>query len=424
MKRAEEYRVDIPTTGEVIRLQHILPESAPGGSLTEGQARTLAHETLKTLFRLDPDVLKEISAVASKLPARQDWTFTFSDPKNYPVKEGQARIVILLTGDQLADAYRYIFVPEEWGRRETSRANIADLILICCWGFLVLGLLVAVIMSIVRWSRRQFSVPTFLFFFAVSVIVQILSYLNHWPVALSNLSTAEPVTHQLFKIIAGGLVSILLQSSFIALVLGYIQTAIPLKAAIQPGNLWIRGVSVALIFSGLFALLNHFVAPSLAPRFADYGHWSTYVPLVDSALGAVPGLINVAAMILLYFVFADRMTASWSRKKLLAFFFFLLLGLSLAGLEGIESIRYWVLSGLFTGFLLWGIYFLVVRFGLLCLVFSAGTVVILGAIKQAVYRPFPHAVLAGLIQIGAVCVLSYWSFKKLGRQVASRDVSD
>ena len=258
VKRAEEYHVDIGSTGEVVRLQHILPESAPGDSLTEPQARTLAHESLRRSLRLEPDGLKEISAVSAKLPARMDWTFTFSDPKNYPLKEGQARTVILLAGNELADAYSYIFVPEEWERRETARSNITDLIVICCWALLLLGFLVAGITAIVHWSRRKFPVSTFLFFFAVSALAQILSHVNHWPVTLSNLSTAEPVTHQLFKTITGGLVSILLQSSFVALVLGYVQTKLSEKTMFQPETLWIRGVSVALIFSGLFALLNHF----------------------------------------------------------------------------------------------------------------------------------------------------------------------
>ncbi len=142
------------------------------------------------------------------------------------------------------------------------------------------------------------------------------------------------MTHQLFKTITGGLVSILLQSSFVALVLGYLQTKLSEKNMYHPDTLWIRGVSVALIFSGLIALLNHFSAPSLAPRYADYAHWSAYVPLLDSALGAVSQLINSIAMILLYFMFADRLSASWSRKKLVTFFFFLILGLSLDGLTG------------------------------------------------------------------------------------------
>ncbi len=121
-KRAEEYHVDIGASGEVIRFQHILPEKAPGDSLPEAQARALAHESLRAALRLEPDGLKEISAVPGKLPARTDWTFTFSDPKKYPLKEGQARTVILLAGKELADAYFYIFVPEEWERRETARS--------------------------------------------------------------------------------------------------------------------------------------------------------------------------------------------------------------------------------------------------------------------------------------------------------------
>ncbi|MFN8007294.1 MAG: CPBP family intramembrane glutamic endopeptidase [Terriglobia bacterium] len=415
VQRAEEYNVEIGASGIVTRLHHTLPESAPGASLSEGEARVLAQEALKSQFQMMPETLKEISAESAKLPSRQDWTFTFSDPNHFPLKEGQARTVILVAGKEIADFYGYIFVPEEWERKETSRANILDLIVICCWAILLVGLLVAGIMGIVHWSRRRFPVGTFVSFFVILALAQILGRLNHWPATLANLSTAEPVSHQLFKSIAGSLVSILLQSAFMALVLGFIQTRLAACPVYDVRNLWKRGVCLALAVTGLIAILNRFIEPSLAPRFASYSQWSTYVPIVDGALAAVHLVINSLAMILFYFVTADRLTSCGIRRKLLGFVIFLVLGLSLAGLQDLETVSYWAMAGIFMGLCLWGGYLLVARFGLICLVYSVGTIFALSTVIQMAYHAFPHAIPAGIIQIITIALLCSWSAKKLGR---------
>ena len=232
------------------------------------------------------------------------------------------------------------------------------------------------------------------------------------------------MSHQFLKIIAGSLISILLQSASIALVLGYVQTWITSKT-LQPLDLWLKGISIALIFSGALALLDRLIAPSLSPQFAEYGQLGSYLPVFGSALSVIHVLVNGIAIVLLFFVFADRFTATGSKRGILGILFFLLLGLSLAGLEEIDSVRYWAVSGVIAGFLLWGIYRFVARFGLLCLAVSVATVIILGAIVQAAYRPFPYAVLADLIQILTVCGLTYWSIRKLsGQQIRPTAMSD
>ena len=73
VERAEEYNVAIVRDGQVIRVQHQLPESAPGPSLAEDAARQIARQAVESYFHLAPTSLREVSAVASKVPKRSDW---------------------------------------------------------------------------------------------------------------------------------------------------------------------------------------------------------------------------------------------------------------------------------------------------------------------------------------------------------------
>src|SRR5262249_24617527 len=78
--RAEEYQVLIDGSGRVFRIAHDLPESKPGKNLTEEEARVLARNAMDPFNSPGEGhhpALQEISADASKKPARTDWTFVF-----------------------------------------------------------------------------------------------------------------------------------------------------------------------------------------------------------------------------------------------------------------------------------------------------------------------------------------------------------
>ena len=109
--RAEEYNIFVNPSGNIERIAHQLPESRAGQTLSESQARKIAHNVLKTDYQLEPEKLDEISAVSEKLPERLDWMFTFRNQTAYPPLpnnefQGQARIAIHIAGNEVVDHYR------------------------------------------------------------------------------------------------------------------------------------------------------------------------------------------------------------------------------------------------------------------------------------------------------------------------------
>src|SRR5207237_1819070 len=152
---------------------HNLPEARPGPNLSEDEARQIALAALgEAQARAererdsakpqgkpaaptnDGSGLKEISADASKKPARTDWTFVFKDTHDYGLPEGEPRVSIEIGGDQVVDLARFIYVPEDWLRNERKQQNIHGILRTICTDLLVGLVLGASIVGIVHWSRH------------------------------------------------------------------------------------------------------------------------------------------------------------------------------------------------------------------------------------------------------------------------------
>jgi hypothetical protein len=416
VERTEEYNVAIVRDRDVVRVRHQLPESLPGANLAEVDARRVAHEALRTRFQLDPAHLQEVSAVASKLPKRTDWTFTFSDPRGYPLKEGQGRVAITMAGDQVADAHRFVFVPEEWQRKERSDRNMSELIRIACWAFLGLGLFAAGVLAVIQWSRRNFSTSVFLQVLLLVFVFEILYGWNQWPSVRANFSTSEPLSHQLMTTIAGALVGALLQALLLALVVGYLARMIPRSVNASSLHGWIRGASVALALAGVAAGLARWFGPDLSPEFADYRSAAAYLPWISLSLSGTQTWVVATAVMLLAFGMLERISQAGNRRRGVTLILCIILGLVLSGTEAVETVGYWFLSGSLFGLMLWLVYQYVLRSHLAVVPIGVGITLILSAVVEAAYGAYPLAWLCSLFCVLTLVVLAHWGQKRLFEQ--------
>src|SRR5262249_20027697 len=150
-ERAENWTVRLAADGTVQSVSHDLPEARPGASLDESAARERAKRAVVQRFAIDAGVLKEVSAVPSKLPQRTDWVVTYADTsRTFP--KGELRLSTRLAGDEVAETRRFVFVPEEWERSDRNAQTIASII---GGGTLLLGavaLVAGMIVSVVSCS--------------------------------------------------------------------------------------------------------------------------------------------------------------------------------------------------------------------------------------------------------------------------------
>ncbi len=412
-ERAEEFQVFVAGAGHVYRLRHRLPEARAAASIAEDEARIIAHTAVRNVTHLDPLQLKEVSAVEAKLPNRRDWTFTFADTAGYPLSEGEARIAVRIAGDQVGDTYRFVHVPEEWARQERNQRNLASTISLFCGMVISMVMLAGAIGGIVSWSRKNFPVRLFWTFFGLLFGLGIIALINGWPTTLARFSTAQPLANQFLSAIGFSLLGSLFLAASVALIIGFVHAHQGPQA--QPGGtrliLW--GISLGTLAAGLGALMA-WAAPSLSPSWAQYAAVGGYLPVLAAGLGPLPGYIISATLFLLVFTAVDRFTRGWRHRRGLFSAALVLLGLVITGAGSIESLPFWLVSGLLAGGTLLLAYLLVLRFHIALIPLALAAMVILDELQQALYQAHPAAIpgaIAAAILMGGLAV--FW-VRKLG----------
>jgi hypothetical protein len=270
--RAEEYTIAIIDDGSIQRIQHKLPESRPGADLSEEQAREIALNMLKTTFNVQPPAIEPVSAVATKQPQRKDWTFTYQYPAIYPLKQGQARLVVIISGDQVTDVYRYIYTPEEWTRNDQ---NEQGLLMILKQFFLVAVIIILAISSFFYINRyRSISSRLVLYTILVIFLIKLNYFLNALPTHIASFQTSVPKTTQLFLLVGQWLPKMLIQTCALGLLVGILMYIKPIMCITNRYKIGI-GFSFGIISAIVISLCQKMTSAN-APYFANYSYYAHY----------------------------------------------------------------------------------------------------------------------------------------------------
>ncbi len=414
-ERAEEFQILTAQPEEIIRFLHILPESRPGADLTEESARRIAYSFLAEKFQLDASKLKEVSAEPSKLPEREDWLFTFADTLNHPLKEGEARIAVKISGDEVTDVYRYIHVPEEWERQERNRNNLTRIVQIFVI-LVIFALFVAgVIGASIQWSRKHFSVSVFLIFMILSFVIGLINLVNRWPATIAQFSTAEPLMNQKLIAIIFPIVGLIFLSAAIALIIGFV-TAWKTKQTQSQGTVMTIGTGFALgiIIASLSAVISMWFKPSLEPLWADYKALSSFIPILKDGIGSITSYILGATILMLIITSIDRFSNGWTKRKAV---FGILLVLMIFVISGNtkENLSFWFISGLTSGIFYLLAYLFVLRFNIALIPLTVGAGAMLDALRQGLMHAYPTAVPGAVLAIILIGVLSVFWYKLLSQ---------
>jgi len=419
-ERAEEYRVLLSESGTVLRVLHQLPEARTGAELTEDEARSIAHSVVVKTYKLDPSSLKQVSVKPSQLPERKDWTFTFSDTENYPLKEGEARIAIKIAGDEVVDAYRYVHVPEQWVRRERDRKNLVGSLQILC-SILMCGLVFAgLIAAVGSWSRKKYRFRVFFVFLIMLFGITVLDLVNGWPAVTAGFSTAKPFADQVFSAITSRLLSPLFYGAGLSVIIGLIHSwkgngNLSRRAA----NPW-TGFLAGVVLTGMLSAIKPAV-PALTPPWADYSALHTFVPVIDHALDRLWPFITAAGMTLCLYALVDHFTAGWSRNRIVFSIAIVGFGLLYKGLGSIDSIAAWLVNGTAWGVMLLLAYALLFRSRLELVPPAIAAMFILAQIKQMIYNAVPSAVTGSAAAIIVLAAFSVFWHRLLPQKNNKKD---
>ena len=240
-----------------------LPEARPGAQLERDAAQAIAERALRDLLGQDAGALQLRSADQTQRPARRDWAFTYADPHIDVGKGGEARMQVVVAGDEVVLAAHSVFVPEAWQRSEVEREGRRQLAKISSIVVIGLAAIAALIYAVIAWSKGRSDHRAFRWVTGISLLM-LAGSANNWPVVAMQLKTAEPVTNQLVILILGALAGGLLFALLFGLLAGvgayYARTQMPGRVAGRTPP-WLLGVGAALATAGISAALTALVTP-------------------------------------------------------------------------------------------------------------------------------------------------------------------
>jgi hypothetical protein len=423
-ERAEEWLVLVNRFAKAVRVQHTLPEGRPGATLDENAARTLAQTALVGQFGVDVSKgqAREVSAKSAKLAKRSDWTFTFADLSLPPLPQGELRMDAVVSGDEVTRISRYVFVPEDWQRRDRA-ADTRNLIIRILVGVVFGGLLVsAAVAAIVSWSRGRYAPRLFFATASFLFVVALIGAANNWPTTAASLQTALPFGLQVAGVIGVGLVALVIAASLPGLAIG----AIPRRLE-GTGTLPDRDAQLMAIAGGLFGAAVAFASTWLrTPSWAqtpDVSSMGTYIPSLDVALDPLSGLLMRTAIIVTFFAGVNLITYGWTRRRVLGIMSLVLIGFLTAGPPIGSHLGGWALSGVVLAAGLVVAYVFLLQADLTMVPIALATMIAAGMIVRGAARPFPGALTGAVLGTIGIALLVWWMFRALRRGRTGRPTS-
>ena len=328
VERSEEWRVTVDGGGQVRQVVHILPEKRPGARLNVDAARAIAAREVKLRFDLDPAQLREVSAQQAAQPERVDWQFTWTDPSVTVGPGGEARVAVSLAGDEVVGYGRYVFYPESWRRDERNRAGMLNVVKM---GMGIIGVMIAIaamVALVIAWTKGRFDRRAFKIAGLAVFASAIVAALNQWPAFAMRLQTTEPVTSQIALYTASISLGIMLYALFSGLLAGvasHVAERYPTRIDLR--ELWIRGICAGLLLTGVDMLLSRIsIASGSAPTWPSFKAENAWLSWLDPIASGLYGTIGTVAGAIVVLYWVDRITAGWTRRRMLSFVVLALIG--------------------------------------------------------------------------------------------------
>ncbi len=412
--RAEEWQVMVTASGDARSVRHKLPEGRRGASLDEPSARRLASEAVARRFGLDAarGQLREISAAPAKLEARIDWTFTFEDKTIAPLPPGEARVEVGIAGDEVASVGRYLFVPEDWQRRQRA-ADTRKLMLRIADALTIAGLLVsAAVIGVIAWSRGRYAPRLFVAGAGLMLAVSIARAGNAWPTALAGFSTAAPLPLQIGGMIGIGLIGLTLTSVLVGLALGDVPRRLAGCSRLDDRHAVQLGIAAGFFAAAAAAMAWALRTPVWA-RVPDVSGAGALSPMLQAAIDPITGLLMASAVALSAFLLVDRLTAGWTRRRAVGVIVLAALGFLTAGTPaGIHAGGFFAGGAILAATVVLA-YATLVRFDLTMVPLMLATMIAAGAVLRGIGRPYPGALAGSVCGALLAMAVGWWWFRTL-----------
>jgi membrane protease YdiL (CAAX protease family) len=397
-ERAETYTVRLDPSGEIMEVARTLPEGRPAESLSEDEARSLALQALVERLGTDPGQVREISATERARPARTDWTFVFMAREGYPLTQGEGRLEVRITGEEVTGYRRFVHLPEEWERERRSEASRRVLASMAVLGPLFLLSLVAIIFAVIRWAQGALNtapIRPLAMGMAGSLLV---TGLNGWPQSIGGFTTQESFANQLIVTILGLALGLLFLSMAVGLMGALAHSWLKDRGHSVSRGLWV-GLALGFALSGVLRVLTR-LPSSGPPSWPDYGAAVSYLPWASASLGPISEFLGMTVAALLLLAAMTRLKGT--RQGWLAWVLPAFAGLALAPNSPETPWLAWLAVGAAVAAGIVWTRWVCHRLGWALLPGMAAGLLLLGQVDILLARPYPGSAPGAILAMGLV----------------------
>lgn len=295
-ERSEIWEVALTGRGEVLAVEHHLPEGRAGAKLNRNQAQALVQSFMADQPALANRPWELASVEGNERPGRRDWVFKWDDKRELNVKGGTSRVTVTVRGDEPV-AWQDVFVPEAWIREqqqaESAKTPFKVAAGIAGAALVLLALSVAlrqVALGTLHWQQGL----TWATLFFVSAMAE---YALTFDRRAGSFSVAQDWNTQFVASVALAAAVSLLGAVLLGLL------AIRLHRQVRPNKADVArdllcGLGLALLINGVGSIAQHLV-PSHSPHMPGVGAWDSVQPLLTTAFRGLVGICTALAVVAL-----------------------------------------------------------------------------------------------------------------------------
>jgi hypothetical protein len=270
-----------------------------------------------------------------------------------------------------------------------------------------LGVLAAIIVAIVSWSRKKFVLAAFLAVLAVGLVAGVANLLNGFPALEARFSTAQPYNLQAAMFLGAGAVVVVLMAVGIGLLSGFGSALLPTRRALPAAFILLTALSLAGVAAGIGAGLSR-LGPRLSPSWANLVGLESRSLWIDSLSDPIVTFFGHAILFLLLAVTVDRITSGWTRRKAPGVLLLVLAGFAMTG--NVETAPFWLVKGAVTALILLGAWVLVLRHAPELAIIATGVLQVLGLVKEAVSGAYPQVPLTAGVRALVTCMAIWFLY--------------
>jgi len=411
-QRAEEYVACLNTDKKLYRLYHKVPEDRKDSRLSQNEARVIAHGHLVQNFKLNPKELQEIGAKAKKLKNRTNWKFIYANKKTFPLKQGQARIVIKIDGNDVSDAYRYIHVPETWVRHEKNTMSKRSILMTICLLLTLFIIILTIILSgkLISGFSKKYAIIGFITYFACSMLIAANSHLQ----LITHFDPIKPFYSQLLQILGSLFISTLFMASLFGIVIGLIINIKTSQVLSKNSFSIIAAYSVGIAAIGIYTLiLLH--RPSLQPTWPDFSNIAARLPSINLILGNAIKYIFRTALVILFATALTYIYYNWRARYLAITLLCIASSFAANGVFGIDSITFWIIKSILLAIVSLVLYFSFIRKDIATIPLITAAIMGINIMHQALFNAYPYVLITSIVSVLIILFLSALWFLRLNQ---------